>query len=122
MRDVRLHADIPVKPVYGPEDLAGRDPARDIGQPGEYPFTRGIHRHMYRDRLWTMRQYIGFGTPAETNARFKYLMAHGQDALNVAFDLPTQLGLDSDDPRADGEVGRVGMAIDTLAEIGRAHV
>src|SRR5438874_8185725 len=117
MRDVKLHADVPVKPVYGPEDLAGRDPARDIGQPGEYPFTRGIHRHMYRDRLWTMRQYIGFGTPAETNARFKYLMAHGQDALNVAFDLPTQLGLDSDDPRADGEVGRVGMAIDTLADM-----
>src|SRR5205823_9296110 len=117
MRDARLHAGIPVKPVYGPEDLAGRDPARDIGRPGEYPFTRGIHRHMYRDRLWTMRQYIGFGTPAETNARFKYLMAHGQDALNVAFDLPTQLGLDSDHPSADGEVGRVGMAIDTLADM-----
>jgi hypothetical protein len=117
MRDVTLHAGIPVKPVYGPQDLAGRDPARDIGQPGEYPYTRGIHRHMYRDRLWTMRQYIGFGTPEETNARFKYLMAHGQDALNVAFDLPTQLGLDSDDPRAEGEVGRVGMAIDTLADM-----
>ena len=117
MRDVTLHAGIPVKPVYGPEDLAGRDPARDIGQPGEYPYTRGIHRHMYRDRLWTMRQYIGFGTPEETNARFKYLMAHGQDALNVAFDLPTQLGLDSDDPKAEGEVGRVGMAIDTLADM-----
>src|SRR5256714_3141352 len=120
MRDARLHAGIPVKPVYGPEDLAGRDPARDIGRPGEYPFTRGIHRHMYRDRLWTMRQYIGFGTPAETNARFKYLMAHGQDALNVAFDLPTQLGLDSDHPSADGEVGRVGMAIDTLADMEQA--
>jgi methylmalonyl-CoA mutase N-terminal domain/subunit len=120
MRDVTLHAGILVKPVYGPEDLAGRDPARDLGQPGEYPYTRGIHRHMYRDRLWTMRQYIGFGTPAETNARFKYLMAHGQDALNVAFDLPTQLGLDSDDPRADGEVGRVGMAIDTLADMEEA--
>jgi methylmalonyl-CoA mutase N-terminal domain/subunit len=117
MRDVRLHAGIVVKPVYGPEDLAGRDPERDLGRPGEYPFTRGIHRHMYRERLWTMRQYVGFGTPAETNARFKYLMAHGQDALNVAFDLPTQLGLDSDDPRADGEVGRVGMAIDTLADM-----
>jgi methylmalonyl-CoA mutase, N-terminal domain len=117
MRDVTLHAGIPVKPVYGPEDLAGRDPARDIGRPGEYPFTRGIHPHMYRDRLWTMRQYIGFGTPAETNARFKYLMAHGQDALNVAFDLPTQLGLDSDDARAEGEVGRVGMAVDTLADM-----
>ncbi|HEX6210592.1 MAG TPA: methylmalonyl-CoA mutase family protein [Methylomirabilota bacterium] len=117
MRDVILHAGIPVKPVYGPEDLAGRDLARDVGRPGEYPYTRGIHPHMYRDRLWTMRQYIGFGTPEETNARFKYLMAHGQDALNVAFDLPTQLGLDSDDPRAEGEVGRVGMAIDTLADM-----
>jgi len=117
MRDVKLHAGIPVKPVYGPEDLAGRDAAAEIGQPGEYPYTRGIHRHMYRDRLWTMRQYIGFGTPEETNGRFKYLMAHGQDALNVAFDLPTQLGLDSDDPRAEGEVGRVGMAIDTLADM-----
>ena len=120
MRDVRLHAGIPVKPVYGPEDLAGRDVERDLGRPGEYPYTRGIHTHMYRDRLWTMRQYIGFGTPAETNARFKYLMAHGQDALNVAFDLPTQLGLDSDDPRAEGEVGRVGMAIDTLADMEEA--
>src|SRR6185503_7663260 len=83
-------------------------------------YSRGIHPHMYRSRVWTMRQYIGFGTPAETNARFKYLMAHGQDALNVAFDLPTQLGLDSDDPRADGEVGRVGMAIDTLADMEEA--
>ena len=117
MRDVTLHAGIPVKPVYGPEDLAGRDVARDVGRPGEYPYTRGIHPHMYRDRLWTMRQYIGFGTPKETNERFKYLMAHGQDALNVAFDLPTQLGLDSDDPSAEGEVGRVGMAIDTLADM-----
>ncbi|MBM4441907.1 MAG: methylmalonyl-CoA mutase [Candidatus Rokubacteria bacterium] len=120
MRDAKLHAGTPIKPVYGPEDLAGRDPAQDIGRPGEYPYTRGIHAAMYRDRLWTMRQYIGFGTPAETNARFKYLMAHGQDALNVAFDLPTQLGLDSDDPRAEGEVGRVGMAIDTLADMEEA--
>ncbi len=120
MREVILHAGIPVKPVYGPEDLADFDPARDLGRPGEYPYTRGIHPHMYRDRLWTMRQYIGFGTPAETNARFKYLMAHGQDALNVAFDLPTQLGLDSDDPRAEGEVGQVGMAVDTLADMEEA--
>ncbi len=117
MKDLRLHAGMPIKPVYGPEDLAGREFDRDIGRPGEYPYTRGIHKHMYRDRLWTMRQYIGFGTPVETNERFKYLMAHGQDALNVAFDLPTQLGLDSDDPRADGEVGRVGMSIDTLADM-----
>ena len=121
MRDARLHAGTPIKPVYGPDDLAGRDSGRDIGQPGEYPYTRGIHKAMYRDRLWTMRQYIGFGTPAETNARFKYLMAHGQDALNVAFDLPTQLGLDSDDPargrrggpRRDGDrhAGRHGRRV-----------
>ena len=117
MRDAKLHAGTPIKPAYGPDDLAGVDADRDIGRAGEYPYTRGIHKHMYRDRLWTMRQYIGFGTPSETNERFKYLMAHGQDALNVAFDLPTQLGLDSDDPRAEGEVGRVGMAIDTLADM-----
>jgi methylmalonyl-CoA mutase N-terminal domain/subunit len=120
MREARLHAGTPIKPVYGPDDLAGRDHDRDIGRPGEYPYTRGIHEAMYRERLWTMRQYIGFGTPAETNARFKYLMAHGQDALNVAFDLPTQLGLDSDDPRAEGEVGRVGMAVDSLADMEEA--
>ena len=120
MKDLRAHAGFPIKPVYGPEDLAPVDFERDIGRPGEYPYTRGIHRHMFRDRLWTMRQYIGFGTPSETNGRFKYLMAHGQDALNVAFDLPTQLGLDSDDPRAEGEVGRVGMAIDTLADMEEA--
>ncbi|MGH7342895.1 MAG: acyl-CoA mutase large subunit family protein, partial [Candidatus Rokuibacteriota bacterium] len=120
MRDVRLNAGIPVKSSYGPEDLDGVDVARDIGRPGEFPFTRGIHAAMYRERLWTMRQYIGFGTPAQTNARFKHLMGHGQDALNVAFDLPTQLGLDSDDPRAEGEVGRVGMAVDTLADMEEA--
>jgi methylmalonyl-CoA mutase, N-terminal domain len=120
LKDLKLNAGIPVKPSYGPEDLAGRDVDAEVGRPGEYPFTRGIHRAMYRERLWTMRQYIGFGTPAQTNGRFKHLMAHGQDALNVAFDLPTQLGLDSDDPRAEGEVGRVGMAVDTLADMEEA--
>jgi methylmalonyl-CoA mutase N-terminal domain/subunit len=120
MREVILQSGISVKPVYGPADLAGRDPERDLGRPGEYPFTRGIHPQMYRERLWTMRQYIGFGTPAETNQRFKYLMARGQDALNVAFDLPTQLGLDSDHPRAEGEVGMVGMAVDSLADMEEA--
>jgi methylmalonyl-CoA mutase, N-terminal domain len=120
LRDVTYLDGIQVKPAYGPADLAGFDYARDLGDPGEYPFTRGIHPHMYRARVWTMRQYIGFGTPAETNARFKLLMAHGQDALNVAFDLPTQLGLDSDDPRAEGEVGRVGMAIDSLLDMEEA--
>src|SRR5215831_5934579 len=120
LRDATYLDGIGVKPVYGPADLAGFDPGRELGEPGQYPFTRGIHPEMYRSRVWTMRQYIGFGTPAETNARFKYLMAHGQDALNVAFDLPTQLGLDSDDPRAEGEVGRVGMAIDSLADMEEA--
>ena len=120
MKEIKAHAGFPIAPVYGPEDVARVDFERDIGRPGEYPYTRGIHPHMYRERLWTMRQYVGFGTPAETNARFKYLMTHGQDALNVAFDLPTQLGLDSDDPKAEGEVGRVGMAVDTLADMEEA--
>ncbi|MBI3762675.1 MAG: methylmalonyl-CoA mutase [Chloroflexi bacterium] len=116
-REVILESGIPVKPVYGPDDLTAIDPARDIGQPGEFPFTRGIHPLMYRARPWTMRQYAGFGTPSETNERFKFLIANGQNALNVAFDLPTQMGLDSDDPLAEGEVGRVGMAVDTLADM-----
>jgi methylmalonyl-CoA mutase N-terminal domain/subunit len=119
-REVRYLDGLEVKPVYGPADVAGLDYERDLGDPGQFPFTRGIHPHMYRARLWTMRQYTGFGTPGETNARFKYLMAHGQDALNVAFDLPTQLGLDSDDPRAEGEVGRVGMAVDSLLDMEEA--
>ncbi|MFQ5616659.1 MAG: methylmalonyl-CoA mutase [Anaerolineales bacterium] len=114
---VTLESGIPVKPVYGPEDLAGIDPARDIGQPGAFPFTRGIHPQMYRRRPFTMRQYAGFGTPDATNARFKFLIENGQNALNVAFDLPTQMGLDSSDPLAEGEVGRVGMAVDTLADM-----
>ena len=120
MKEIKAHAGFPIAPVYGPDDVAGVEFARDIGRPGEYPYTRGIHKHMYRERVWTMRQYVGFGTPGETNARFKYLMAHGQDALNVAFDLPTQLGLDSDDRKAEGEVGRVGMAVDTLADMEEA--
>ncbi len=91
-----------------------------IGEPGEYPFTRGIHPLMYRKRPWTMRQYSGFGTAAETHERFLYLIEHGQTGLNVAFDLPTQCGLDSDDPMAEGEVGRVGMAVDTLADMEEA--
>ena len=102
IRDVILESGIKVKPVYGPDDLTPIDPARDIGQPGEFPFTRGIHPLMYRARPWTMRQYAGFGTPIETNERFKFLIENGQNALNVAFDLPTQMGLDSDDPLATG--------------------
>jgi methylmalonyl-CoA mutase N-terminal domain/subunit len=114
IREVILESGISVKPVYGPEDVEGIDGS---GTPGEFPFTRGIHPLMYRARPWTMRQYAGFGTPAETNERFKFLIANGQTALNVAFDLPTQMGLDSADPLAEGEVGRVGMAVDTLADM-----
>lgn len=120
IKPVVLESGIEVKPIYTPEDVREMDYERDIGEPGEYPFTRGIHRYMYRARPFTMRQYAGFGTPAQTNNRFKYLIEHGQNALNVAFDLPTQNGLDSDDPRADGEVGRVGMAVDTLADMEEA--
>jgi methylmalonyl-CoA mutase N-terminal domain/subunit len=100
-----------------PEDLENWDPARDLGQPGEFPFTRGIHPTMYRGRLWTMRQYAGFGTAAESNKRYRYLLGQGVTGLSVAFDLPTQIGYDSDHALAAGEVGRVGVAIDTLDDM-----
>ncbi|NIS60409.1 MAG: methylmalonyl-CoA mutase, partial [Proteobacteria bacterium] len=116
IEEVILESGVKVKSVYGPEDLVDFNYDTDLGNPGEFPFTRGIHPGMYRARPWTMRQYSGFGTPYETNERFKFLIAHGQTGLNVAFDLPTQLGLDSDDPLAEGEVGRVGMAVDTLRD------
>ena len=108
---------IPLAPSYGPDAVAGLDPARDLGAPGEYPYTRGIHRSMYRGRLWTMRQYAGFGTAAESNARYRYLLAQGVSGLSVAFDLPTQMGYDSDHPLAAGEVGRVGVAIDSIEDM-----
>jgi methylmalonyl-CoA mutase N-terminal domain/subunit len=108
---------IPIKVVYGPDDLAGFDPARDVGEPGRDPFTRGTQPTMYRGRVWTMRQYAGFGSAAQTNARFRYLLDHGQTGLSVAFDLPTQMGYDSDHPMAAAEVGRVGVAIDSLADM-----
>jgi methylmalonyl-CoA mutase N-terminal domain/subunit len=120
--EVILESGIKVKPVYGPEDIAGVDFEEKIGRPGQYPFTRGIHPYMYRQRPWTMRQYSGFGTAEETNERFKWLLSQGQTALNVAFDLPTQMGLDSDDPLAEEEVGRVGMAIDTLKDLEKAFL
>jgi methylmalonyl-CoA mutase N-terminal domain/subunit len=111
------HAD--AAPLYGPEDLEARafDPSRDLGLPGEPPFTRGIQPNMYRGRLWTMRQYAGFGTARESNERYRYLMSQGQTGLSVAFDLPTQMGRDSDDRRARGEVGRVGVAIDSIEDM-----
>ena len=120
LREVVLESGIKVKPIYGPEDVADVDLDRDIGEPGAYPFTRGIHKYMYRYRPWTMRQYAGFGTPEESNERFRYLIEHGQNALNVAFDLPSQMGLDSDAALAWGEVGRVGMAVDSLQDMEQA--
>jgi methylmalonyl-CoA mutase N-terminal domain/subunit len=106
-----------VKDFLRPEDLAAWDAERDLGFPGEYPFTRGIHPTGYRSRLWTMRQYAGYGTAVESNARFRYLLSQGQTGLSVAFDLPTQIGLDSDHALARGEVGRVGVAIDSLEDM-----
>jgi methylmalonyl-CoA mutase N-terminal domain/subunit len=112
-------AGIEIRSRYDAEDLTGFDPARDLGAPGEPPFTRGIYPTMYRGRLWTMRQYAGMGTAEETNRRFRYLLDHGQTGLSVAFDLPTQMGFDSDHPRAEGEVGRTGVAIDSVEDMKR---
>lgn len=115
---VVLQSGIEIKNAYGPEDLeaAGFDYQADLGGVGEYPYTRSLHPGGYRSRAWTTRQYTGFGTPEETNERFKLMISQGQTGLNVAFDLPTQMGFDSDHERAFGEVGRVGMAIDSLAD------
>ena len=118
-RVANLAGHVDADPLYGPEELeaAGFDPSRDLGFPGEPPFTRGTQPNMYRGRLWTMRQYAGFGTARESNERYHYLMTQGQTGLSVAFDLPTQMGRDSDDPRARGEVGRVGVAIDSIEDM-----
>ena len=106
-----------VEPLYASEDLAGRDYNESVGYPGEYPFTRGIQPTMYRGRLWTMRQYAGFASAEESNKRYRYLLEQGQTGLSIAFDLPTQIGYDSDHPLAQGEVGKVGVAIDSLADL-----
>jgi methylmalonyl-CoA mutase N-terminal domain/subunit len=118
IEDVMLQSGIHIKSLYTGDDLAGIgfDYTQDLGNPGEYPFTRGIHQLGFRSRAWTTRQYSGFGTPKETNERWKLLISQGQTGLNVAFDLPTQMGYDSDDPMAEGEVGRVGMAVDSLRD------
>jgi len=118
IKEVTLQSGIKIKPVYTPEDLerVGFDYGKDLANPGEFPFTRSIHPLGYRSRNWTTRQYTGFGTPEQTNERFKLMISHGQTGLNVAFDLPTQMGYDSDDPMAEGEVGRVGMAVDSLRD------
>ena len=113
----RSHRSIsgePVPTVVGPDDLDGWDPDEKLGEPGRYPFTRGAYPSMYRGRLWTMRQFAGYGMPAETNARYRFLLDHGQTGLSVAFDMPTLMGLDSDDPRSEGEVGRCGVATDSI--------
>jgi methylmalonyl-CoA mutase, N-terminal domain len=112
-------SEIDLKLVYEPEDLEGFDADRQLGEPGRPPYTRGVHPSMYRARLWTMRQYAGMATAEETNRRFRYLLDHGQNGLSVAFDLPTQMGLDSDHPRSEGEVGKTGVAIDSIVDMER---
>ena len=106
-----------IKDLYTPADMAGLDEDQDLGRPGEYPYTRGVQPTMYRGRLWTMRQYAGFSTAEDTNRRFRYLLEQGQTGLSVAFDLPTQMGYDSDAPQAEGEVGRVGVPVSSLADM-----
>ena len=117
----RTDSGIELRPVYTADDLtaSGFEAERDLGRPGEYPFTRGVYPTMYRSRLWTMRQYAGMATADETNARFRYLLGQGQTGISVAFDLPTQMGLDSDHPRAEGEVGKTGVAIDSVDDMTR---
>src|SRR5690348_14297818 len=106
-----------IRQLYNADDLAGWDPQRELGQPGELPYTRGIHPTMYRGRLWTMRQFAGFGTADDTNERYKFLLERGQTGLSVAFDFPTLMGYDSDHPRSEGEVGKCGVAISSLADM-----
>ena len=117
MKPVVNESGIEIKQIYGPQDVENSGGTEFVGEPGTFPFTRGIHKEMYRKRPWTMRQYAGFGNPVDTNKRFKYLIENGQTGLNVAFDLPTQTGLDSDNILAEGEVGRVGMAVDSLRDM-----
>ena len=117
--EAQTSSHIPVQPLYTPSDLADWDYDRDVGYPGEFPFTRGVQATMYRGRVWTMRQYAGMGDAEESNKRYKYLLAHGTTGLSVAFDLPTQIGLDSDHPLATGEVGKVGVAIDSIEDMQR---
>lgn len=115
----RSQSNFPIKPVYSAADLAGFDPATELAEPGKPPFTRGIHPNMYLGKPWTMRQYAGFGDAEQSNQRYQELIAEGTTGLSVAFDLPTQMGYDSDHPLAKGEVGRVGVAIDTIADMRR---
>ena len=113
----RTLSDTPVEKVYTSENVSDLDPDVDLGEAGDFPYTRGIHADMYRGKLWTMRQFSGFATPEETNRRYRYLLDHGQTGLSVAFDLPTLMGYDADDPLAAGEVGKCGVAISSLADM-----
>ena len=115
----RTLSGVEVKPVYGADDLGDFDPSQDLAEAGEFPYTRGIHPEMYRERLWTMRQFSGFGTPEQTNSRYRFLLSQGQTGLSVAFDLPTLMGYDSDDPLSEGEVGKCGVAVSSLADLER---
>lgn len=121
MKSIEKHftnlSDIEIGPVYGPPDIKDLDYDRDLGMPGEFPFTRGIYPTMYRGRPWTMRQFAGFGAAEESNRRYRYLLKQGNTGLSVAFDMPTLMGYDSDDPRSRGEVGRCGVAIDCLSDM-----
>src|SRR6476646_7183810 len=110
-------SSVPIDALYTPENLSDFDPDTDLGYPGQYPYTRGVHASMYRSRLWTMRQFAGFGTPRQTNERFRFLLDKGQTGLSTAFDLPTLMGLDSDAPLSLGEVGGLGVAVDTLDDM-----
>jgi len=116
LKEFKTYSGIPLKAIYTPEDIKDMDYLRDLNFPGQYPYTRGIYPLMYRTRLYTMRQYSGFGTAEETNARFKFLLKHGETGLSIAFDLPTQMGYDPDHPMARGEVGKVGVSISTLRD------
>ena len=119
-RDIEFStmSGVPIKPLYTPKDVEG-DFEEKIGYPGEYPYTRGVYPNMYRGRLWTVRQFAGFGSATETNERFKYLIENGQNGLSIAFDMPTLMGLDSDSPLSLGEVGTEGVAVDSLEDMER---
>src|ERR1700680_2858001 len=117
--EIETSSHIPVNPLYTPANLQDWDYEQDVGYPGEFPYTRGVQATMYRGRLWTMRKYAGMGDAEESNKRYKYLLANGTTGLSVAFDLPTQIGLDSDPPLAVGEVGKVGVAIDSIEDMER---
>src|ERR1700728_2244519 len=114
---VETISGMPLKAVYTADDLKDWSYERDLADPGQFPYTRGIHHNMYLGKLWTMRQFAGYGGPEETNARFKYLLSQGQTGLSTAFDLPTLMGYDSDHPKSHGEVGVCGVAVDSLKDV-----